>query len=153
MTNCIITSKKNKKDFMGTIKDQYYRHNGSALALALLPNGFFASGGEYNKIRIWDLNNEKYEKTLFGHTGCIWDLIVDDDCLISASADKTIKIWNINQGIVKRTLEGHMDTVFALKVIKNGDLASASGDKTIRIWNRKKNTNRTYRKCVVASFA
>lgn len=70
------------------------------------------SGSGDKNIKVWN-NEKKYNnaciKTLTGHTGFIWSLIIlsDDTTVVSASLDKYIKIWDINTGDCLKTLIGH----------------------------------------------
>jgi WD40 repeat protein len=85
-----------------------------------------------------DANNGKVKKILAGHKQIINDLlVVDENCLISASEDNTIKIWNINEERVEKTFTGKH--VLALK---NGDLVSASYNGTITIWDINNGTEK-----------
>ncbi|MGP1375434.1 MAG: protein kinase domain-containing protein [Almyronema sp.] len=77
-------------------------------------------------------------QVLRGHTSPINALllILGNNQLISASADKTIKVWDLTSGEVLRTLRGHASFVNAIAVSPDAQqLASSSADGEIRLWD------------------
>ena len=46
-----------------------------------------------------------------GHYDAIWDLVVEDEILYSASKDTNVKQWNIHNGHLIASFEGHQDSV------------------------------------------
>lgn len=116
------------------------------MALAVLSNGFLASGGSRDKtIKVWNVSAGVCVATLSGHTERVFALtLLSNGFLVSGSFDNTIKIWDVSQGRCVSTLSGHMNTVNpltprngvnALTLLSNGFLASGSGDKTIKVWD------------------
>ena len=64
-------------------------------ALAVLPNGYLASGSWDNTIKIWDTETGSEIRNLTGHTNWVRALaVMPNGYLASGSADTTIKIWN-----------------------------------------------------------
>lgn len=55
--------------------------------------------------------------------------------MISGGYGGNITIWNSETGYDLRTLRNHTNTIWTLKVLKNGTLASGSRDNTVKIWN------------------
>ena len=64
-------------------------------ALAVLPNGYLASGSIDKTITIWDVTDGTLIRSLTGHFNPIYSLaVLPNGYLASGSGDKTIKIWN-----------------------------------------------------------
>ncbi len=61
------------------------------------------SGSRDRIIKIWDLQKGVVLKSLYGHTGSIFCLLVINslDILASGSADNTIKLWDMRNGSSK----------------------------------------------------
>ncbi len=57
--------------------------------------------------------------------------------LYSCGDDKTIRIWNLNTGENVATIDAHDDRVYALSILKEGNIASGSRDGTVKIWDQK----------------
>ena len=60
--------------------------------------------------------------------------------IASASYDSTVRIWNLTSRTTRLILS-HPSIVYALAVLKNGDLCT-SNDNSIRIWNTTDGTNK-----------
>ncbi len=71
-------------------------HTDKVTCLVTLPDGLLASGSSDKTIRIWNVTSGITIKTLTGHTGGVWSLVVlpNDSLLTSGSDDKTIRIWS-----------------------------------------------------------
>jgi WD40 repeat protein len=68
-------------------------HTNWVRSLAVLPDGFLASGSSDTKIKIWDTLKGIEIKTLSGHTNSVWSLaVLPDGSLASGSYDTKIKI-------------------------------------------------------------
>ncbi len=89
---------------------------------------------EYEKIWIWDLNQEKRLHTLEGHTSQVESLTFSSDAkfLASASLDKTVRIWDVETGLLLHTLT-HTDYVVSL-VFSPDDAILVSGLANGQIW-------------------
>jgi WD40 repeat protein len=76
-------------------------------------------------------------KTLEGHTDLLESLLVlNDETLVSGSADKTIKVWDINTGRELHTLTGHSECINLLWIsFDNATLVSGSIDGQIKLWD------------------
>ena len=105
-------------------------------------SSFFATGGQDNKINLWQLNNQQLICTLQGHIGGINCLAIspDDRFLISGSQDKTIKIWDLKQRKIilslGRWLNGHTKAINSLGINFNDNtLISGGADNAIKIWD------------------
>jgi WD40 repeat protein len=65
--------------------------------------------------------------------------VLPDESLASGQTDYTVKIWNTTTRKLIRTLYGHSREVWALCLLKDGNLASASWDNgTVRFKRRRK---------------
>ena len=63
-------------------------------------------------------------------------LVASADRLLSAGSDRTVRVWNLNAYSELQTLRGHTDSVRALALGPDGELAaSGSDDETVRIWD------------------
>ncbi len=72
-------------------------HTHDVRSLALLQNGYLASGSWDNTIKIWNALESKLITTLTGHTNYVNSLaVLQNGYLASGSHDNTIKIWNIS---------------------------------------------------------
>ena len=114
-------------------------HTDLVWSVAFSPNGqTLASGSQDRTIRLWDLNNGKFNRILTGHRDAVNSIAFSPDgrTLASGSWDGTIRLWNPNNGNLKRTLTGHTDGISSVAFSPDGQaLASGSPDQTIRLWN------------------
>ena len=82
--------------------------------------------------------SEACERTLYGHTGHVLGIDVNEgsSVIISASSDQTIRTWDLDSGRRIDTLYGHSGWVHAVAFSKSGHRAvSGSGDHSIKIWD------------------
>ena len=60
---------------------------------------------------------------------------MENQNIVSGSADKTIKIWSQSTGECLHTLSGHTGDVNSVAVLPTNEIVSASDDKTLKIWH------------------
>jgi WD40 repeat protein len=110
--------------------------NSDIFALKLLNNGFYmAVALNDNRIRVYNIFTGDLIANLTGHENSVFDLVLNNDLLISSNGDKTIKLWNMSTYKLISTLTGHDAKVFGLKLVSSSILASGSMDKSIKLWN------------------
>lgn len=109
-------------------------HAGAVNALAALPDGAVASGGEDGRIAVWapDPRDGRPLRVLLGHDGPVAGLAARDGVIASASWDGTVRLWAADG--TARVLEGHRGTVNAVTFRADGVPVSAGFDGTIRAW-------------------
>lgn len=109
-------------------------HGGAVNALAALPDGGVASGGEDARIAIWPAAPHGGEplRILVGHGAPVAGLAWRDGVLASAAWDGTVRLWR--DGAAPRVLEGHRGNVNAVVFRADGVPVSAGFDGTVRAW-------------------
>ncbi len=109
-------------------------HAGAVNALAALPDGGVASGGEDGRIAIWPATPRGGEplRVLMGHEAQVAGLAWRDGVLASAAWDGTVRLWR--EGAPPRVLEGHRGNVNAVVFRADGVVVSAGFDGTLRAW-------------------
>lgn len=77
-----------------------------AALVVSIDNRLLVSGGDDQRIKIWDLKTGQLLRTLTDHQGSISALAIspNNKWLVSGSSDRSIKIWNLNTGQLIRTL-------------------------------------------------
>ena len=110
-------------------------HDGAVNAVAMLPDGRAATGGEDCRIALWRPGREEPDAVLGGHGGPIVALAVapDGDWLASASWDRTVRVWPLAGGAPK-VLEGHQQNVNGVAFLPDGRVVSGGYDATVRVW-------------------
>jgi WD40 repeat protein len=113
-------------------------HGGWVQALAVLPDGRLASGGEDGTIRLWDPARGTETARLMG-VGSVRALaVLPDGRLASAGEDGTVRLWDLARAAETARIEGHGGVVRALAVLPDGELAIMRADGTIRLWNPRR---------------
>ncbi|PAN49642.1 hypothetical protein GQ55_9G473800 [Panicum hallii var. hallii] len=88
-------------------------------------------------IKVWSMPQITKVATLKGHTERATDVAFSpaDDCLATASADKTAKLWKPD-GSLLVSFDGHLDRLARLAFHPSGKyLGTTSFDKTWRLWD------------------
>ncbi|MFP4322459.1 MAG: toll/interleukin-1 receptor domain-containing protein [Anaerolineales bacterium] len=96
------------------------------------------SGGDDNRIIIWDVETAEWRRVLTEHTNDVIEIAYAPDgrTLASASGDETVIIWDAATGEPLRTLEAHTNSVLDVVYAPNGEtLVSASAHNTIITWD------------------
>jgi len=119
------------------VAEQVIRFHDSAVnAVAILPDGRLATGGEDGRIAIWRPGFGEPIQLFIGHTAPIVALAVSPDGqrLASASWDRTVRVWPVDGGPAM-LLEGHKQNVNGVAFLPDGSaVVSVSADPEIRIW-------------------
>jgi WD40 repeat protein len=111
-------------------------HTHSVRALAMLRNGWLASGSSDCTIRLWDLRTSTEIAKLEGHTNSVNELVMlPDGRLASCSEDRTIRLWEPETGAEISRLKGHRRGVEALVLLPDGRLATSALDDPILLWD------------------
>ncbi|KAI9367907.1 WD40-repeat-containing domain protein [Aspergillus egyptiacus] len=121
-------------------------HTKSILSVAVSPSGkFLATGGEDNKLIIWDAATLTPLKTFTQHRDSVSGLafarhistMSSGEQLFSGSFDRTIKTWSISSAghAYVETLFGHQDNVTSLAAMTIDQCLSVGArDRTARLW-------------------
>jgi cytochrome c len=109
-------------------------HAGAVNALAALPDGGVASGGEDGRIAIWPADPRAGQplRVLEGHDAPVAALAWREGVLASAAWDGTVRLWR--EDAATRVLEGHRGNVNAVGFRADGVPVSAGFDGTVRAW-------------------
>ena len=122
----------------GELESTYQGHTEAVFATAVSPKGNrIYTAGRDKKVHIWEPKEAKKVGEITGFNSDIYRLLVVDDRLFVAGADRTIFAYRIKDENERvRTYAGHRDAVFALAVSRDGKrLASGSYDGEIRVWD------------------
>lgn len=71
---------------------------------------------------VWRLPDLVSVVVLKGHKRGIWSVEFSpvDQCVLTASGDKTVKIWAISDGSCLKTFEGHVSSVLKASFLTRG---------------------------------
>ncbi|KAL4927143.1 ribosomal RNA-processing protein RRP9 [Aspergillus undulatus] len=121
-------------------------HTKSILSVAVSPSGkFVATGGEDNKLIIWDAATLTPVQTFPQHRDSVSGLafarhistMSSGEQLFSGSYDRTIKTWSISSAghAYVETLFGHQDNVASVAAMTIDQCISVGArDRTARLW-------------------
>ncbi len=110
-------------------------HDGSVNAVASLPDGRFASGGEDGRIALWRVGKPEPDQIIAAHAGPVAALAVSADgtALASASWDGTARVTPLAGGTAQ-ILEGHRGQVNGVAFLPSGGVVTSGYDATVRFW-------------------
>ena len=117
----------------------------SCIKYSILEKMKICIGDHSGLIQEWILEEDKPEKTYYGHFKKINSIVysLDGKKILSGSDDKTIREWDVKTGKCINVYEGHTDKVTSICYsLDNNKIFSGSDDKTIREWDVKT------RKCI-----
>lgn len=100
------------------------------------------TGGQDQKVRVWDSETGVLSSTLHGCLGSVLDIAVthDNGTIIAASSSNNLYVWDVGSGRVRHTLTGHTNKVCAVDVSRGSThhVVSAAYDHTMKVWDLKK---------------
>ena len=124
---------KNKTYLLQTLEE----HEGGINCMAVSEDGsVLATGSEDRTARLWTTKTEYCEciGILKGHEDYINCLVIEDNYVITGSADKTIRKWDMSTCDCVLIFRGH--TSLLNRLICTGDfIFSGSYDRTARCWD------------------
>ena len=117
-------------------------HSALVLCVTTVPgtDDLISGGGNGDRtVKLWRRVNPSADyncvRTFSGHTGSVWSVaVMENQNIVSGSADKTIKIWSQSTGECLHTLSGHTGVVYSVAVLPTNEIVSGSDDETLKIW-------------------
>jgi WD40 repeat protein/serine/threonine protein kinase len=104
-----------------------YGHKGWVTALAVLPNGYLASGSDDATVRIWDVASGQTVLVLRGHEQVITGVVaLPDGRIVTGSADMTLRVWDAESGLMLARVDHAGRVVSGVDVLPDGRVVSGS---------------------------
>ncbi|RKF73167.1 putative WD repeat-containing protein C2E1P5.05 [Golovinomyces cichoracearum] len=131
-------------------KDKSYQgHVDKILTVAASQDGkYVVTGGEDNKIIVWDAETLKCLRVFTQHRDSVTSLAFrrGTNQLYSSSKDRTIKIWSLDELAYVDTLFGHQDEVMDISALAQERCVSVGArDRTARLWKVVEETQLVFR--------
>lgn len=121
------------------------------MTAAYAPSGnFVACGGMDNMCTVYDVNSRggsaKIRREMAGFEGFLSCCrFLDDDKLITGSADMKIILWDLEKGVKEKEYEGHEGDVMSMSLHQGNLFITGSVDKTVKLWDiREDNCRQTF---------
>lgn len=124
-------------------------HESAINCMALSGDGsVVATGSDDHNIRLWSTNTEPVEclSVLTGHSDYVTHILIDENFLVSASADKTMRKWDMTNGQCVFIYTGH--TSLINRIVCTGKKKTEENLLAISFEEVIKSTKRT----IVSSF-
>lgn len=118
-----------------------------AIAVSQLDEGYLATGGYDNAVRIWNIKDKQCIAQFVGHKSVVtWCKFMSTDfLLVTCSLDGTIRIWDTKRATLRRTLQGHNEGVLCADVSPNEKYIVSGGmDCKVRLWDVEGKELRVY---------
>ncbi|WCJ33852.1 transducin family protein / WD-40 repeat family protein [Euphorbia peplus] len=96
------------------------------------PEGGIVSGGMDTLVLVWNLSTGEKVQTLKGHQYQVTGIALDNDDILSSSADCTLKRWRMGQAV--ESWEAHKSAIQAIIKLSSGELVTGSSDTTLKLW-------------------
>ena len=110
-------------------------HEGGVSSMVMSETGTLITGGKDGFIRVWD-DSLTMVNSFPAHRGVIYDLLLMDEWLVSASRDKSIKVWGKNNFNPVQKMVVHRQSVNALAQQNEHSFVSVSDDGQLIFWTR-----------------
>ncbi|XP_023226713.1 guanine nucleotide-binding protein subunit beta-2-like isoform X1 [Centruroides sculpturatus] len=121
------------------------------MTAAYAPSGnFVACGGMDNMCTVYDINSRggsaKIRREMAGFEGFLSCCrFVDDNKLITGSADMKIILWDLEKGVKIKQFEGHEGDVMSMSLHQENVFITGSVDKSVKLWDlREDNCRQTF---------
>lgn len=96
-------------------------------------------------LKVWDLDANKLERTLRGHTAQINRIVLTSDGsrVVSAADDGTVRVWSISgvsnkSAVRRRANSSHTSRISALAVTPDGEHALSGSVDGVTVWDLRK---------------
>jgi WD40 repeat protein len=130
-------SSKKKEKSKSYLLQTCEEHEGSINCMDVSEDGsVLVTGSDDSTVRLWSTKSEAVEciGLLEGHEDYITSVLIEDNYVLSSSADTTIRKWNMSTCECQLVFMGHESTVN--KMVCTGDfIFSVSYDKKARCWD------------------
>ena len=110
-------------------------HSGEAHVVAFLGDGKLVSGGEDDRINVWDSDSLRKIVTLESQHGGVWDVAVSGNTIASAGMDGVIRLWSATNFTLVDELRGHDDFIWSVASLGLDRIVSVSRDGSVRWWS------------------
>lgn len=116
----------------GTISTMLLSPDSRYLALALENEAARDFG-----VHLWNLQSDRVEHVLTGHTGSITtlDFSADSRLLATGSTDYTVRLWEVESGEQLHVLWDHVGPVLDVDFSPDASLLASAGDSMLRVWD------------------
>ncbi|MCG9126870.1 PD40 domain-containing protein [Candidatus Poribacteria bacterium] len=99
------------------------------------PDGLKMAIATDNELRIWDVENGKYQFQLTGHLYRISEIAFSPNGRILITAgDGELHLWDVVKGIQWKSISGHNTYVFGLAISPDNEIIAVGSTKEIRLW-------------------
>ena len=143
--NILLSGSQDKTIRMWNMNDKkclkVIKPEGQGRIMAIVLNSVTSEiiSGSENIINFININEGNVTKFLKGHSHLIRDLLlVNINCLLSASDDKTLRMWNIEKETCLKTFNGHTYSANKIVYLRKGIVCTCSDDESIKFWDIEK---------------
>jgi len=106
-------------------------------AIAVHPQRQWLALASGRQITIWDLQHQRRQSHLQGHSRKINAITFSEDgeTVAAASADKTLRVWRAKTGELKSVKWGHVDAINDVQIRSDGDEVITAGRLCVKLWD------------------
>jgi WD40 repeat protein len=99
---------------------------------------YIAIAGENMPIKVWDIDSNKWRRSLVGHEGRVNEVLFSSDGLISVGDDQTCRMWNMASGREEQRYSNQIKgPFFEMELSRSGNGFATLGKGEVKVYDAK----------------